>query len=105
MTDRGGNLRVVSVPLGAVRQHHVDWMKSYAAGTAKACADAWTLGDALRAAGGDLEAALERCEHGQLELDRQLLARTRDTGDRSQFTHRWIPGDPSLRFGIYGPGN
>ena len=156
MTDREGALRAVSVPPGAVRQHQVDWMKSYAAdhmpapiaevvaritqpfvqaiidiqvsrmafgriclvgdgafaarphaaaGTAKACADAWTLGEALRDAGGDVEAALVRWEPGQLELGSQLLARTRDMGDRSQFAHSWVPGDPSLRFGLYGPGN
>ena len=75
------------------------------AGTTKASADPWTRGDALRAAGGDLEAAPERCEPGQLELGRQLLTGTRDMGDRSQFPHRWVPGDPSLRFSLYGPGN
>lgn len=76
-----------------------------AAGTAKACADAWALAEALRDAGGDVGAALTRWEPGQLALGRQLLARTRDMGDRSQFAHSWVPGDPSLRFGLYGPGN
>ena len=71
-----------------------------AAGTAKACADAW----ALRDAGGDPVATLARWEPGQLALGRQLLARTRDMGDRSQFHRSWVPGDPSLRLGLYGPG-
>ena len=25
-------------------------------------------------------------------------------GARSQSTNTWIPGDPDLRFGLYGPG-
>ena len=75
-----------------------------AAGTAKACADAWALADALREADGEVAAALRAWEPGQLALGRQLLERTRDIGDRSQFEHSWVPGDPSLRFGLYGPG-
>ena len=75
-----------------------------AAGTAKACADGWALRDALRDAGGDPVAALARWEPGQLALGRQLLERTRDMGDRSQFHRNWVPGDPSLRLGLYGPG-
>ena len=75
-----------------------------AAGTAKACADAWALGDALRDAEGDPVAALARWEPGQLALGRQVLERTRDMGDRSQFQRNWVPGDPSLRLGLYGPG-
>lgn len=75
-----------------------------AAGTAKACADAWALVDALRDAEGDPVAALARWEPGQLALGRQVLERTRDMGDRSQFQRNWIPGDPSLRLGLYGPG-
>ncbi len=74
------------------------------AGTAKACEDAWTLRDALRDAGGDPMAALAGWEPGQLTLGRRLLERTREMGDRSQFHHTWIPGDPSLRLGLYGPG-
>ena len=75
-----------------------------AAGTAKACADAWALVDALRDGEGDPVAALARWEPGQLALGRQVLERTRDMGDRSQFQRNWIPGDPSLRLGLYGPG-
>ena len=75
-----------------------------AAGTAKACADAWSLRDALREADGDPVAALAAWEPGQLGLGRALLERTREMGDRSQFLHDWRPGDPSLRLGLYGPG-
>ena len=75
-----------------------------AAGTAKACADAWSLRDALRDAAGDPVTALAAWEPGQLQLGRALLARTREMGERSQFRRDWTPGDPSLRLGLYGPG-
>ena len=75
-----------------------------AAGTAKACADAWTLRDALRRAECDVPTALQAWEPEQLALGRQLLERTREMGDRSQFEHNWIPGEPGLRLGLYGPG-
>ena len=75
-----------------------------AAGTAKACADAWNLCDALTEHSGEVLPALQQWEQTQLELGQQLLQRTRDIGDRSQFKHNWVPGDPSLRFGLYGPG-
>ena len=155
MTDRFGQLQVLSLPPGAARAEHVEWTKEFAgahmapaiaeillkspepfvqviydidvermafgrvaligdaafavrphaaAGTAKACADAWALRDALRDTGGDPVAALARWEPGQLALGRQLLERTREMGDRSQFKCNWIPGDPSLRLGLYGPG-
>ena len=74
------------------------------AGTAKACADAWTLRDALRDADGDPVAALARWEPGQLALGRQLLQRNREMGNRSQVLCNWVPGEPSLRLGLYGPG-
>ena len=92
-----GRIALVGDAAFAVRPHA-------AAGTAKACADAWALRDALRDAGGDPVAALARWEPGQLALGRQLLERTRDMGDRSQFRRNWTPGDPSLRLGLYGPG-
>ena len=76
-----------------------------AAGTAKACADAWALGDALRVAEGDVPAALEAWEPGRLELGHAVLARARWIGDGSQFRHDWVPGDPRLRFGLYAPGD
>jgi 2,6-dihydroxypyridine 3-monooxygenase len=76
-----------------------------AAGTAKAAADGWALADELIAAGGDVPAALAAWERRQLELGRQLLARTREVGDSSQVTGTFRPGDPQLIFGLYGPGN
>ncbi len=75
-----------------------------AAGTAKACADAWALRDALAGMAGDVVGALRRWEASQLVLGRQLLHRAREMGRRSQFDHSWVPGDPSLRLGLYGPG-
>ena len=92
-----GRIALIGDAAFAVRPHA-------AAGTAKACADAWALRDALRDAAGDSVAALARWEPGQLALGRQLLERTRDMGDRSQFRRSWVPGDPSLRLGLYGPG-
>jgi 2,6-dihydroxypyridine 3-monooxygenase len=76
-----------------------------AAGTAKAAADGWALRDALAAHADDLDAALEEWEPGQLDLGRSLLARTRAIGRRSQFDGTWVPGDPDLIFGLYGPGD
>ena len=75
-----------------------------AAGTAKAAADAWALAEAVEAADGDVPKALQLWESGQLALGRQLLARTREIGDSSQFTGTWTPGDPKLVFGLYRPG-
>lgn len=75
-----------------------------AAATAKAAADAWALAEAVQAAGGDVDAALARWEPSQLELGRNLLERARWLGDTSQFEGSWTPGDPDLRFGLYGPG-
>ena len=92
-----GRVALIGDAAFAVRPHA-------AAGTAKACADAWTLRDALRDTNGDPVAALEMWEPGQLALGRQVLERTRDMGDRSQFKCNWVPGDPSLRLGLYGPG-
>jgi 2,6-dihydroxypyridine 3-monooxygenase len=76
-----------------------------AAGTAKAAEDAFTLAEALREAEGDVPAALERWEPGQLELGRQVLERARDIGDRSQFLGTYKPPDPYLSFGLYRPGD
>ena len=76
-----------------------------AAGTAKACADTWSLRDALEQAGGDVISALEAWEPQQLELGHALLARARWIGDGSQFRHDWVPGDPRLRFGLHEPGD
>ncbi len=76
-----------------------------AAGTAKACADAWELAGRMGAAGGDVLRALRDWEPGQLELGQRLIARVRDAGDRSQFHGSWRPGDPWLRFGLWEPGD
>lgn len=78
-----------------------------AAGTAKAAADAWSLGEALAAAAGDgsdLTAALADWERRQLALGSALVERVQAMGRRSQVEGTWVPGDPSLLFGLYGPG-
>lgn len=76
-----------------------------AAGTAKAAADGWALADALVDAGGDIAAALTKWEPAQLQLSDALLRRVVAMGERSQFENTWTPGDPDLRFGLYGPGH
>jgi len=76
-----------------------------AAGTAKAAADAWTLANALGGAGGDVAAALAKWEPTQLELSDSLMRRAIAMGERFQVTNTSIPGDPSLRFGLYAPGH
>ena len=76
-----------------------------AAGTAKAAADGWALASALGEANGDIAAALTKWEPAQLQLSDALLRRVVAMGERSQFSNTWTPGDPDLRFGLYGPGN
>jgi 2,6-dihydroxypyridine 3-monooxygenase len=75
-----------------------------AAGTAKAAEDGWVLAEELVRAGGQVDLALPRWERRQLALGSSLLARTREIGDSSQFSHDFRPGDPRLVFGLYGPG-
>jgi 2,6-dihydroxypyridine 3-monooxygenase len=79
-----------------------------AAGTAKACDDAWALADALAPLGSgsdaDLESALAHWERGRLALGRLLLARTRRIGRRAQVDSDVDPSDPELVFGLHGPG-
>jgi 2,6-dihydroxypyridine 3-monooxygenase len=75
-----------------------------AAGAAKAAADAWTLAAALHDCRGDIAGALAAWEPRQLQLSDKLLRRVVDMGTRSQFHNSWIPGDPDLQFGLYGPG-
>ena len=75
-----------------------------AAGTAKAAEDAWSLADAL-SSNSDLGSALASWEQRQMKLGSDLLERARRVGDRSQFNNSWVPGDPDLAFGLYGPGN
>jgi 2,6-dihydroxypyridine 3-monooxygenase len=74
-----------------------------AAGTAKAAADAWTLVSALEDAEGDVAAALAKWEPGRLELSAALTRRVIAMGNGFQFTNSAKPGDPNLRFGLYGP--
>jgi 2,6-dihydroxypyridine 3-monooxygenase len=75
-----------------------------AAGSAKAAEDAYRIGQALRAADGDVVEALRRWEPDQLRLGRTVLARTREAGSRSQFEGTWRVGDP-LPFGLYEIGD
>lgn len=75
-----------------------------AAGTAKAAEDGWALAEELIRAHGDVDVALPRWERRQLALGASLLARTRAIGDSSQCRGDFRPGDPSLVFGLYGPG-
>jgi 2,6-dihydroxypyridine 3-monooxygenase len=65
-----------------------------AAGSAKAAEDGHTLGLAMRETSGDIAAALQRWQTGQMRLARKVLARARDAGDRSQFHCTWRVGDP-----------
>jgi len=74
-----------------------------AAGTAKAAANAWALADALQQH-HDVPSALAHWEVGQLELGRQLLARTRRVGTRSQFTGDWEPRHPDVFFRLREDG-
>lgn len=75
-----------------------------AAGTAKASADAWALGEELSRGVSDPLSALGRWQIGQLALGRQLVKRVKEMGDRSQLHCTWRPEDPELRFGLRGPG-
>lgn len=76
-----------------------------AAGTAKAAGDAWRLGEVMRAAHGDVTAALSAYQRTQAELGHALVRRSRDLGDAVQFRGSWHPGDPGLRFGLRWPGD
>ncbi|HWG61832.1 MAG TPA: FAD-dependent monooxygenase [Streptosporangiaceae bacterium] len=76
-----------------------------AAGTAKAAADAWRLGQVMREYHGDAVAALGAYEQTQLALGRALVDRSRTLGDAVQFAGSWRPGDPALRFGLYRAGD
>lgn len=74
-----------------------------AAGTAKAAANAWALAEAI-AQHDDIPAALAAWEPGQVALGRQLVARARRVGARSQFTGTWDPRDPDLLFRLREEG-
>lgn len=74
-----------------------------AAGTAKAAADAWALAEELMV-GDDVDDALARWEVRQLRLGRDLVARTRAIGDRSQFGGGWRVGARDFQFGLLEAG-
>lgn len=76
-----------------------------AAGTAKACDDAFALRDSLAESQGDVKAALRHWEPGRLEVGNNLIARSRWIGETYQVRRDAIPGDPRLQYGLYGPGN
>lgn len=92
-----GRVALIGDAASAARPHA-------AAGTAKAAANAWALFDALGESSGDITEALAKWEPAQLELGQRLLRRVKEMGTRSQVTCTWTPGDPDLRFGLYGPG-
>jgi 2,6-dihydroxypyridine 3-monooxygenase len=75
-----------------------------AVGTAKAAEDAWQLARALQSNPGDVDGALTAWEDKQLRLGRQVVARTCDAGNRSQFDGTWQVGEP-LPFGLYEVGD
>lgn len=93
-----GRVALIGDAASAARPHA-------AAGTAKAAANAWALHDALAEGDGDIADALAKWEPSQLELGQRLLRRVKEMGTRSQVTCTWTPGDPDLRFGLYGPGH
>jgi 2,6-dihydroxypyridine 3-monooxygenase len=70
------------------------------AGGAKAAANAWALADALRAAGGDVEVALQNWEPHQLEQGYAYLAKVRHMARILQTGRRFTPGDSALRWGL-----
>lgn len=76
-----------------------------AAGTAKAADDAWSLGQFAGSAKTDLAGSLLAWEKQRLQVGSELVARGKDMGRRSQFLNRFVPGDPSLAFGLYQPGD
>jgi 2,6-dihydroxypyridine 3-monooxygenase len=90
-----GRVALIGDAASAARPHA-------AAGTAKAAANAWALFDAL-ADSSDIAEALVKWEPSQLELGQRLLRRVKEMGTRSQVDCTWTPGDPDLRFGLYGP--
>ncbi|GAS86881.1 FAD binding domain-containing protein [Mycolicibacterium brisbanense] len=92
-----GRIAIIGDAAFAARPHA-------AAGSAKAAADAWALYEHLGAHDGGIAEALKLWEPGQLELGNRLVDRVSAMGARSQFSNTWVPGDPDLRFGLYGPG-
>lgn len=79
-----------------------------AAGTAKACADAWALRDHLddyREGGGELDTTLALWEQQQIGVARTAAERSRKMGEAAQMLGTMTPGDPTWRFGLLSPGN
>ena len=76
-----------------------------AAGTAKACDDAFALRDALAAADGNVGEALRRWEPERLRVGHSLIDRARWIGEAYQSRFDAVPGDPRLRYGLHGPGD
>lgn len=79
-----------------------------AAGTAKACADAWALHDHLsdyQHNNDDLASRLEAWEEQQLGVARTAAERSRRMGESVQRLGTMTPGDPTWRFGLFSPGN
>jgi 2,6-dihydroxypyridine 3-monooxygenase len=74
-----------------------------AAGTAKAAEDAWTLGRAVAAGRRDIIETLGCWEAGQLALGHQVVARSREAGERLQHG-TWRVGEP-LPFGLCTVGD
>ncbi|MGH1481341.1 MAG: FAD-dependent monooxygenase [Geminicoccales bacterium] len=74
------------------------------AGSAKAAEDSWALATALDQT-RTIDEALRIWEPKQMKLGRELVARARQIGRRSQVDNAWIPGDPFLQFGLYQPGD
>jgi 2,6-dihydroxypyridine 3-monooxygenase len=92
-----GRVCLIGDAASALRPH-------IAAGTAKAAEAAWMLADALRAAEGDVIAALRSWEPRALELERQALERTREAGNRVQHENAMQVGEP-IPFGLYETGD
>jgi 2,6-dihydroxypyridine 3-monooxygenase len=92
-----GRICLIGDAAFAVRPHA-------AAGTAKAAADCWELAEQLVAHDGAVIPALAEWERRQLRMGRELLVRTREIGDASQFRNTFVPGDLALIFGLRGPG-
>jgi len=73
------------------------------AGTAKAAEDSWTLAQTLRTRDVEVVEALGHWEVGQIALGRQLVARSRNAGERLQHD-RWSVGEPPP-VGLYRIGD
>jgi 2,6-dihydroxypyridine 3-monooxygenase len=73
------------------------------ASVGKAAMNAWRLADCLRAANGDIPAALAAWEPAELALGNDFVGRNRAIGQRSLVEGRYDPADPLYRPGLFGP--